>query len=45
MANLSKRFKNYEEAIKYYNKVLLMLDKNSLTYIFKFKAPYKMFIG
>ncbi len=32
MANLSKRFKNYEEAIKYYNKVLLMLDKNSLTY-------------
>ena len=32
MANLSKQFKNYEEAIKYYNKVLAMLDENSSTY-------------
>ena len=32
MANLSKQFKNYEEAISYYNKLLSRLDKNSATY-------------
>ena len=32
MANLSKQFKNYEEAISYYNKLLSRLDKNSVTY-------------
>ena len=32
MANLSKQFKNYAEAISYYNKLLSRLDKNSVTY-------------
>ena len=32
MANLSKSFKKYDEAIKYYNKILSMLNKNSSTY-------------
>ncbi len=32
MANLFKSFKKYEEAIKYYNKILPKLNKHSLTY-------------
>ena len=32
MANLSKSFKKYDEAIKYYNKILPKLDKDSATY-------------
>ena len=32
MANLLKSFKKYDEAIKYYNKILLNLNKDSSTY-------------
>ena len=32
MANLSKSFKRYDEAISYYNRILTKLNKNSLIY-------------
>ena len=32
MGNLSKSFKKYNEAIKYYNKILPKLNNDTLTY-------------